>query len=230
MDELKVGAMKTERFELALFPLNTVLFPGRPLPLHIFEPRYLTMIQTCLDRDEAFGVVLIREGQEVGGPAVPHEVGTTARVERAESLPCGRMSIVVLGQERFRLHTSMDWLQPYLVGQASLWPWRERPTPPPTLEQAVRGRMRQYLGLVMQIGQLSLDVGPMPAGLKPLAWWAASVVRAPAQEKQRVLETSSTTDLLRTVHRLLRQEIHVVQMMLAAERAVDMPVGPFSQN
>ena len=57
--------------ELPLFPLNVVLFPGMPLPVHIFEEQYKGMIEDCLDRDKPFGVVLIKEGQEVGDPAKP---------------------------------------------------------------------------------------------------------------------------------------------------------------
>jgi hypothetical protein len=56
------------------------------------------------------------------------------------------------------------------------------------------------------------------------------VVQAPVQEKQQVLETPATADLLLATDRLLRREIHVVQLMLAAERAIDMAAGPFSQN
>ena len=65
---------------LPLFPLNTVLFPRMTLPLRIFEPRYRQMLADCLDGDPIFGVVLIREGKEVGETAMPHDVGTTARI------------------------------------------------------------------------------------------------------------------------------------------------------
>ena len=58
--------------ELPLFPLNNVvLFPAMPLPLHIFEERYKAMIGDCINRNAPFGVLLIREGREVGAPATP---------------------------------------------------------------------------------------------------------------------------------------------------------------
>jgi len=76
---------------LRLFPLNTVLFPGAALNLHIFEPRYRQMIAECLDGNEAFGVVLIREGEEAGDPEVqPHDIGTTAEISEVTPLPAGR--------------------------------------------------------------------------------------------------------------------------------------------
>ena len=67
------------KVEIPLFPLRTVLYPGGPLPLRIFEPRYLDMISRCLKNDAPFGVVLIREGSEIG-PATTYEIGTLAKI------------------------------------------------------------------------------------------------------------------------------------------------------
>ena len=64
--------------DLRLFPLNTVLFPGMRMPLHIFEERYRIMIRECIEEDAPFGVLLIKAGAEVGSGAVPHDVGTVA--------------------------------------------------------------------------------------------------------------------------------------------------------
>ena len=72
--------MDSEERVLPLFPLNTVLFPGAALPLQIFEDRYKEMLQDCLASDSRFGAVLIKEGVEVGGPAVPHTTGTMAEI------------------------------------------------------------------------------------------------------------------------------------------------------
>ena len=65
--------------QVPLFPLNTVLFPGGPLPLRIFEARYVDMVSNCLKNDAPFGVLLIRDGGETG-PATTHEIGTLARI------------------------------------------------------------------------------------------------------------------------------------------------------
>src|SRR5215216_2373888 len=83
--------------ELPLFPLNTVLFPSLPLPLHIFEERYKLMIGTCAVTDNLFGVCLIKEGVEVGGPAEPFEIGTVARIAEIERMPDGRMNLMTFG-------------------------------------------------------------------------------------------------------------------------------------
>jgi Lon protease-like protein len=98
---------------LRLFPLQTVLFPGMRMPLHIFEDRYRTMIRECMEEDAPFGVLLIREGPEVGGGAVPFNVGTTARITQCEYLEDGRMNIFTIGSQRFRIdriNTDRDYL------------------------------------------------------------------------------------------------------------------------
>ena len=102
--------------ELPLFPLNNVvLFPGMPLPLHIFEERYKAMIGACADRDEPFGVLLIKDGNEVGEPSTPHTIGTTARVSQVQRLEEGRLNILTRGETRFELLETVQ-TTPHLVG------------------------------------------------------------------------------------------------------------------
>lgn len=88
---------------LRLFPLNTVLFPGMPLTLQVFEERYRLLISECLAQQEPFGVVLIREGPEVGGTAVPHDMGATARIEHVQPVDGVRLAVQARGERRFRI-------------------------------------------------------------------------------------------------------------------------------
>lgn len=88
---------------IALFPLHTVLFPGGPLPLRVFEPRYLQMIGDCLKSDSCFGVCLISDGREVGDAATPHGVGTTARIVDWHQRHDGLLGITAQGERRFRV-------------------------------------------------------------------------------------------------------------------------------
>lgn len=101
---------------LALFPLNLVLFPGMELPLHIFEERYKDMIGECLEQDVPFGVVLIKEGLEVGAPADPERIGTATRILRSEILDQGRMNIVTKGERRFEIEEIIQRV-PHVVGR-----------------------------------------------------------------------------------------------------------------
>jgi Lon protease-like protein len=89
--------------ELPLFPLATVLFPGGPLSLRIFEPRYLDMVRRCLRQQSPFGVVLILEGAEVGAVAALAATGTSARVVDFDTLADGLLGIVCVGERRFRV-------------------------------------------------------------------------------------------------------------------------------
>ncbi len=111
--------MKILERALPLFPLNTVLFPQARLPLQIFEPRYREMIERCLAEDLAFGILLIKEGDEVGAAALPHVIGTIARIVDVARLADGRMNIIVAGITRFELlERSTD--RAYLTGSIRL--------------------------------------------------------------------------------------------------------------
>lgn len=89
---------------LPLFPLHTVLFPGGPLALRIFEPRYLDMVRRCFREQGEFGVVLILEGEEAGLAESVASIGTTARLVDFDPLPDGLLGITCVGGRRFRVH------------------------------------------------------------------------------------------------------------------------------
>src|SRR5882672_7382750 len=106
---------------LPLFPLNTVLFPGMSLPLHIFEERYRQMINACISQNAPFGVVLIESGREVGSPATPHAIGTSAHIAGVERMADGRLHIEVVGQQRFHI-LSLHYDEAYLTGTIEEFP------------------------------------------------------------------------------------------------------------
>ncbi len=91
------------RITIPLFPLKTVLFPGGVLPLRIFEPRYLDMIADCLRHDTGIGVVLIRDGSEVGGVPAIHELGTLSRIHYWHKRSDGLLGVTLRGESRFRI-------------------------------------------------------------------------------------------------------------------------------
>lgn len=93
----------SEATRLPLFPLNTVLFPHGPLPLRIFETRYVDMVKRCMREERCFGVVLVSGGAEVGQPAGYAEIGTTARIVDFNLLPDGLLGITCRGERRFRV-------------------------------------------------------------------------------------------------------------------------------
>ena len=89
--------------DLPLFPLQSVLFPGGRLPLRVFEQRYMDMAKVCLRDGSPFGVCLIREGGEVGAPALPMEVGCLARIAAWDMPQLGVLQVVARGERRFRI-------------------------------------------------------------------------------------------------------------------------------
>jgi Lon protease-like protein len=105
------------RRSVALFPLQAVLFPGSILPLRIFEARYMDMAKACLKTGEPFGVCLIREGAEVGAPAVPEPVGCLARIADCDMEELGILKVRAQGLERFRLLDSRVERQGLIVGE-----------------------------------------------------------------------------------------------------------------
>ena len=103
--------MNAEVRELPLFPLNTVLFPGGPLPLRIFEPRYLDMVSRCLREQTGFAVVLIGEGNEATGATQFVAIGTEARIVDFDRLEDGLLGISCLGP-RARARASRPGARP----------------------------------------------------------------------------------------------------------------------
>src|SRR6202171_6214035 len=131
---------------LPLFPLEqVVLFPGMSLPLHIFEERYKVMIGACQVTDQVFGVLLIKNGSEVGAPAIPERVGCTARMLRIDRLPDGQMNIFTVGEQRFRLAgPARVTPEVYLVGDVRLITDATESSVPPELVSSVSAEFEKY--------------------------------------------------------------------------------------
>lgn len=107
--------------EIPLFPLHTVLCPGIVLPLHVFEERYRAMTRRCLDSGEPFGVVLIRDGREVGtkGVATLAGVGAFVEIREAGRYPDGRYDLLGAATGRFAIDSVDARKEPYLVAEVT---------------------------------------------------------------------------------------------------------------
>lgn len=127
---------------LRLFPLRAVLFPGMALPIQIFEPRYHQLLAECMEADEPFGVILLRSGNEVGdADALPHDVGTTARIASASPVGGGRVMVQVQGERRFRILT-LHHDRPFLTADVE-YPVDEPADVPVALLEAVTAAFEQ---------------------------------------------------------------------------------------
>ncbi|NLX54350.1 MAG: peptidase S16 [Planctomycetaceae bacterium] len=206
-------------FELPLFPLNTVLFPGMPINLHIFEPRYKLMIEQCIQNDEPFGVVLIHKGTEASGPlAEPHPIGCTAQITQVERLDDGRMNILAVGGERFQIR-SLNHTEPYLVGTVELVPLDEPSEP--VIEQAghrLRPWVERYLGVLAQVAEnVEFDPAGLPDDPLALAYLAATLLQIPSDQKQTLLAADGAADLLTTIRSLYRREVALLSAIVARD-------------
>ena len=168
---------------IALFPLNIVLFPDGRLPLRIFETRYVDMVRRCMRETQSFGVVLIREGGEVG-PAETFDVGTLAQIVDFHQLQDGLLGLSCIGRQRFRIRSrsrQADGLNVAEVDQ--LPPEPHVPVPPrhARLPQLLESVLPQ-LGEVYEGFEMRLD---------DAAWVGhrlAEILPIPLADKQSCLE------------------------------------------
>lgn len=206
--------------DLPLFPLHVVLFPDMPLPLHIFEPRYREMVMRCREENSPFGVILIRDGEEIGAQPVPHRVGTTARITQYEEMADGRMNILILGETRFRV-TRAAHDKPYLSAQVELL--KEEAGDPRLVQpaaEAVAGLFKKYLRALLAMTGRSLSALQLPQEPAELSYAVASVLQVSLAEKQNLLEMTGTGRRLEHEAELLRAEIETQD---ALRRALGTP-------
>jgi uncharacterized protein len=185
--------------KVPLFPLRTVLYPGGPLPLRIFEPRYLDMISTCLKTDSSFGVLLIRDGTEAG-PATTHSVGTLARIEDWYQGSDGLLGITAIGEDKFRLLSSERQANGLNLGDIECFgaePIQELPEGDKPLAHILAGVLDD-LGKLYQ----TLDKNYDDAGW--VAYRFAEILPISPKQKQFCLETEDPLHRLRMMREVLK--------------------------
>ena len=181
-----------------LFPLNTVLFPGGPLPLRIFEPRYLDMISACMKEDSTFGVVLIRDGAETG-PATTWDTGTLARVTDWYQGSDGILGVTATGTERFRLLSVERQSDGLNVGEVEVLP-----PPPAVTVPAEFASLPPILETVLDdLGRLYADLEHRPDDARWVVWRFAEILPISLDAKQAILESNDVLACLQTIEREL---------------------------
>lgn len=222
------GTRKLET--IPLFPLNTVLFPGMLLPLHIFEERYKQMIGDCMARSKPFGVVLMKSGQAEGPlQGELHTIGTTARVARAAQLSDGRMNIMTIGQQRFRIIELHPHQKPYLMATIEHFPLTTSDTTTSIANQ-VATRLTHYLSKFKKLGKVRVNLNQFPSDPQTLAYLTGVVLPVESQQKQKILSMESAAAMLEYEHRLLRHELTILDILLNERPTESDPFIPFSLN
>jgi len=198
---------------LPLFPLNVVLFPHMPLPLHIFEPRYRQMVAECLEEGHSFGVVAIQEGGETG-PATPYDVGTLAKIVRIDRLDDGRMNLLVMGASRFTIVRTADD-RPYLRGEIRIIPETgDDLDATARLTEITAITFRQYSNLLRELVNQQPDEAEPPMEPELLSYLIAAALNLQVPEKQTLLAEPRTDSRLLLELRLLRKEIALLKQMV----------------
>jgi uncharacterized protein len=193
--------MMSGRDDLAIFPLKTVLFPEGALPLRIFEARYMDMARECLRDEKPFGVCLIADGSEVGGPAVPQSIGTTARIAQWDMQDLGVLQVVVRGGQRFRI-LSHDRNRQGLVRATVEWLAEESACAiPPALDKLVPL-------LEAMVDEVGTDRVPEPHRFDDAVWVGhryAELLPIPLIARQKLLELDDALSRLEIVFQYLGQ-------------------------
>lgn len=187
---------------LPIFPLNIVLFPGGILPLKIFEQRYLDMSTICLRDNRPFGVCLIKDGNEVGVPALPEQIGCTAAIMEWDMQQLGVLHLRTEGMQRFRIlnrHVAKNGLISAEIKMLAA----DKPTPlPPELRVCATV-------LKLATEKMGMEQFPSPLKLDDATWVSyrlAEVLPLKLAEKQEILEMDDPVTRLQVIRKFLVQQ------------------------
>jgi Lon protease-like protein len=212
--------------ELPLFPLSTVLYPGLPMPLHVFEERYRAMFARILRGERRFGVVAITRGLEVGAPAEYQPIGCVAELREVRPYPDGRLDVVAEGSSRFRIDGVVQ-SAPFIVATVSLLP-EEVGQAAERHAAAVAALFRRYLETLLDLAGEEATSVTIPPDPLAASYLVAAGLQVDLADKQRLLAIGSAAERLEAEAELLRRELALLQRLQVA--GPSRMTGPFSLN
>lgn len=195
-------AVEPDWNRLPIFPLGTVLFPGGALPLRVFEARYVDMTRECMKSGAPFGVCLIREGAEVGAPAVPHDIGCLAHIVDWDMQQLGLLHVKTRGTRRFRIGATT--LEPggLLRARAQVLP-----------ADAPAGVAPEFASLVAVLKavlpRVPAELMPEPHRFDDATWLSnrlAEVLPIAPLARQKLMELDDAPSRLSIIHQFLGQQ------------------------
>ena len=226
MDTVLPPANEGGPVELPLFPLQTVLYPGLPIPLHVFEDRYRRMFKRVLDGDRRFGVVAIVKGREVDAGATYHPVGCVAEVAEVDRHADGRLDVIAQGRSRFEID-GVAQAAPYIVAEV-------RELPEATGEGAEQrtvkaGRLfARYVTTLLRMANDPVEPIDVPEDPVAASYLIAAGLQVDLADKQRLLTIPSASERLAAEAALLRRELVLLEHFRVAGPAPS--ATPFSVN
>jgi Lon protease-like protein len=195
--------------ELPLFPLPVVLFPGMPMPLHIFEPRYRQMLADIRVSDNLFGLSYFERDSAEGDAPLPGHVGCIAEVTEVQPLPDGRSNILTMGLVRYRLESYVERGDPYLVGKVHLFEDTAED------EELLARRAGEVSELFVRIARAVRTLNDERASLpelpetdpERLSFLVAGAMDLEAEAKQEMLELRYASERLKRLRELLSRAV-----------------------
>ncbi len=192
------------------------------MPLHIFEPRYRILIRRCIERQRPFGIVLIRNGSEVGAGAEPYDVGTEAKIVEESPLPDGRSYIVARGERRFAVEGLIPDAEPYLMGRVRYLDETEGDRAVDRASVA-REALGAYLLAVVAVtedarGERALADDLRDAQPGDLAYRIAGSLAVDAPQQQALLELETASARLERETWILNRETELLRGLLVRLR------------
>lgn len=195
--------------ELPLFPLPVVLFPGVPLPLHIFEPRYRRMLEDVQARDHLFGLSYFdQNASDSSVPPVGH-IGCVAEVTEVQPLPDGRSNIVTVGLIRYRVEEYVEHSEPYLIGEVAFFEDEEEDAELLARRAREVSALFQRIALAVRIINDERAMLPELPDVDPeqLSFLVAAAVEIDTDVKLELLEMRSTSQRLKRLRDLLTRAV-----------------------
>ena len=191
-----------KRHTIPIFPLGVVLYPGGLLPLRIFETRYMDMAKACLRQSSPFGVCLIREGQEVGAPAVPEDVGCIARIAECDMEELGILKVKAQGGARFRIVSREVAKSGLIVAQVEEIMEEARVTEAPGLAEC-------SAFLRKAVTAIGAERFAQPFDYEDATWVSlrlAEILPLRIDAKQKLLELTDATLRIAIIHKFMKQQ------------------------
>lgn len=215
---------------LPLFPLGTILFPGLPMPLHIFEPRYRQLMHDHGADPIPFGISLIRSDTQPHRPWPSHSIGTAARLIDSTELDDGRRDIVVEGARRFRI-TGLRQIHPYNVASVE---WLDEPlgddAEAAALLRIVAAQFHRYASGITRLTRRQFDGVHIPDDPVRASYDLASRLPLHTWERQRLLEADTAVERLTMLSLLMERELALLLRAGAAGLALNHPGSMFTEN
>ena len=199
--------------ELPLFPLPVVLFPGVPLPLHIFEPRYRQMMEDIRAQNNLFGLAYFDSTMASSDLPPAGHVGCVAEVAETQSLPDGRSNILTLGVVRYRIESYVERDAPYLVARVTYFEDEDEASP--LIKESAKDVAEAFTRIARAVRTINDERANLPdisdTDPERLSFLVSAAMEIEADVKQELLELRSTSERLQRLRGMLTSAVQTYE-------------------